>query len=305
MKPDFFTSLRYALEAVFLFILLLVFRLLPAKKASDFGGWIGRNIGPKLAASRKARRNLKRAFPGINEPRTDEIITGMWDNLGRVIAEYPHLKELSRETDIIGKDHLEAALNNPKGAIFFGAHFGNWEINAPAILMQYDIAVDVSYRAPNNPWSDALLMKARAIDGRIKAHAKSRKGGKNMMDTIKHGGFLGILIDQKYNEGINVPFFGMEAMTNPFFVQLAQKYGCALLPIRNKRLDGARFSLSVYEPLAVLDETGAPRPVPDVIADAHAMLEGFIRETPEQWLWLHRRWSNGPKDQKERHDEAL
>lgn len=292
MKIAPLTSLRYGLEAIFLSLILVIFRILPAHAASNFGGWIGRTIGPRLAASRKARRNLERAMPELDEARKDEIIRGMWDNLGRIIAEYPHLEHLSKNTEIIGTEHLEAALKNPKGAIFFGAHFGNWEINAPAILTQYDQAIDITYRAPNNPWSDKLLMNARAMGGRIIGHSKSRKGGKGMIDAIKQGGFLGILIDQKYNEGISVPFFGIEAMTNPFFVQLAQKHGCAVLPIRNTRLEGSKFSLTVYEALGVLTPDDQPRPVEDVIADAHALLEDFIRETPEQWLWLHRRWKD-------------
>jgi len=303
MKNDPLTYIRYALEAFGLSILLLIFWILPASAASNFGGWIGGTIGPRLAASRKARRNLERALPDLNEQRKDDVIKGMWENLGRVIAEYSHLEALSIDTEIIGREHLESALDNPKGAIFFGAHFGNWEINAPAILTQCDTAVDISYRAPNNPWSDALLMRARTMGGRITAHAKSRQGGKSMMDTIKEGGHLGILIDQKYNQGLSLPFFGVEAMTNPFFVQLAQKYGCALVPIRNTRLDGATFSLSVYEPVEVFETDGSPRAIEDVIAEAHTLLESFIKENPEQWLWLHRRWSDGPKDNE--HDKTL
>ena len=298
MENPLFKHIRYGFEALGLSIMLLIFWLLPAQAASDFGGWVGRNIGPRLAASRKARRNLERAMPELDERRKGEIITGMWENLGRVMAEYPHLEALSLDTEIIGREHLETALENPKGVIFFGAHFGNWEINAPAILTQCDTAVDISYRAPNNPWSDALLMRMRAMGGRITAHAKSRQGGKSMMDTIKEGGALGILIDQKYNQGLSVPFFGVEAMTNPFFVQLAQKYGCSLVPIRNKRLDGATFSLTVYEPIEVEGKS-----VEEVISEAHALLEVFIKKNPEQWLWLHRRWSDGPKDKK--NDEKL
>ena len=287
---------RYCLEAFLLSLLLLIFRLMPAHSASDVGGWLGRTIGPKLAASRKARRNIERALPKLDETRQKEIVTGMWDHLGRVIAEYPHLKTLAAQTDIIGEEHLEAALQNPNGAIFFGAHLGNWEINAPAILLQYNKAIDISYRAPNNPWSDAVLSYIRSMNGRISAHAKSAQGGKGMMGAIKSGGGLGILIDQKYNEGLSVPFFGMEAMTNPFFVQLAQKYGCALVPIRNIRnpegLDPASFSLTIYEPIAALNADGSKRAIEDVIKDAHALLEGFIKDTPEQWLWLHRRWKD-------------
>ncbi|MEZ5813814.1 MAG: lipid A biosynthesis acyltransferase [Alphaproteobacteria bacterium] len=303
MNSNAAKNIRYGLEALGLSIMLLVFRLLPAKTASDFGGWIGRTIGPHLAASRKARRNLERAMPGLDEPRKNEVITEMWDHLGRIMAEYPHLESLSIDIEIIGRENLEAALNNPKGAIFFGAHLGNWEINAPAILTQCDTPVDISYRAPNNPWADKLLMKMRAMGGQITAHAKSRQGGKSMMDTIREGGSLGILIDQKYNQGIPVPFFGIKAMTNPFFVQLAQKYGCALVPIRNRRLDGATFSLSVYKPVEVFNADGTPRPPEDVIAEAHSLLENFIREAPSQWLWLHRRWPGGPKDKDKEQQE--
>jgi len=231
--------------------------------------------------------------PELDETRKDETITEMWEHLGRVIAEYPHLGTLALDhTQIIGQENLQDALNNPKGAIFFGAHLGNWEINGAAVLLQCGREVALSYRAPNNPWCDKLLMRARTLGGQIPAYSKSRQGGKSMMETIKGGGALGILIDQKYNQGVNVPFFGLEAMTNPFFVQLAQKYGCALVPICNRRLDGASFSICVYEPLRVFEDDGAPRPIEEVISDAHALLEEFIRETPEQWLWLHRRWKD-------------
>jgi KDO2-lipid IV(A) lauroyltransferase len=285
------TKIRYALEAIFLHILFLFFRLLPPKTASNIGGWIGHTIGPRLATSRKALRNLQRALPDMEPARQQEVITDMWEHLGRIIAEYSHLATHARDhTEIENAQRLHDLKANGQNAIFFGAHFGNWELNAPAVVLQCDADVDVSYRAPNNPWVDRLLMKARSMNGRIKGYAKSRQGGKGMMATIKNGGSLGILIDQKYNEGLSVPFFGMEAMTNPFFVQLAQKYKCALVPIRNTRLDGASFRLNIFDPIDVFDDEGKPRPVEDVIGEAHALLESWIIEKPEQWLWLHRRW---------------
>ena len=288
-----FKYIRYAFEAFLLSLLLLIFKILPAKTASDCGGWIGRTIGPKLAASRKALRNLSNALPDLTDDEQENTIAGMWAHLGRVMAEYPHLKTLSRDrTEIVNPDHLRDILSTSEnGVIFFGAHLGNWEINAPAVLMQMDTAIDLSYRAPNNPFSDALLMKMRSMGGRLEAHAKSAQGGKQMMKAMKRGGSLGILIDQKYNEGLSMPFFGIEAMTNPFFVQLAQKYKCALVPIRNERLlDGCRFKLHVYDPVEVFDKNGEPRKIEDVITEAHDLLESWIKETPEQWLWLHRRW---------------
>lgn len=113
-----------------------------------------------------------------------------------------------------------------------------------------------------------------------------------MMETIKQGGILGILIDQKYNQGLNVPFFGHPAMTNPFFVQLAQKYGAPLVPIRGIRLENGGFCLKIYPPVPTLEDNGTPRPIENVIQQAHTLLAGWIREKPEQWLWLHRRWKD-------------
>lgn len=286
-------NLRYLLEYVFLFVVFAIFRLLPAQRASACGGFIGRTIGSALAASRKARRNVELVFPDISPEEKDKVVMGMWDNLGRIIAEYPHLESLGRNGTVIeGAEKLQKALEERKGAICFGAHLGNWEINSAACLTQLGLAVDISYRAPNNPRADRLLMRARSLGGRIRAYPKSRGGGRNMMEAVKSGHILGILIDQKYREGIAVPFFGREAMTNPFFVQLAQKYGCPLIPIRNIRLRSARFKLVIYDPLKVFDDNGRPRPVEDVIAEAHRILEGWIGETPEQWLWLHRRWKD-------------
>ena len=131
---------------------------------------------------------------------------------------------------------------------------------------------------------------ARSVGGQISGHSKSSAGGKGLMKSLKSGHCAGILIDQKYNEGLSIPFFGIEAMTNPVFVQLAQKYKCALVPIRNERLEGTNFRLNVYEPIEIFDSNDAPRPIEDVIKDAHALLESWITERPEQWLWLHRRW---------------
>lgn len=185
-------TLRYRAEALLLYLLFLLFGLLPASWASALGGLIGRSLGPHLAASRKALRHIHAALPDKSRAECDEIIAGMWDNLGRIIAEYPHLHTLSypEYTQIIGMPHLAEALSNPNGAIFFGAHYGNWEINAPTTLIQCDEAIDITYRPPNNPHADKLLSKARSLGGRITAHAKSRQGGRDMINALKRAGNL-------------------------------------------------------------------------------------------------------------------
>jgi KDO2-lipid IV(A) lauroyltransferase len=281
-------AFRYFLEALLLSFALLIFKCMPARMASDVGGWIGRTIGPRLAASRKALRNLERAMPELNVAQRQDAIAGMWNNLGRVMAEYPHLETLARaHTEIVGAERVKEAMASGHGVIFIGGHIGNWEINSIACLMQLGLTVDVSYRAPNNPWVDRLLLRMRSVRGQIKAHAKSRVGGRGIMEHIKDGGAIGILIDQKYREGMEMPFFDMPAKTNPFFAQLALKYNAKILPIRCERLDGAQFRFTIYEPLSHEGKS-----VETLIGEAHALMEGWIRERPAQWLWLHRRWKD-------------
>ena len=286
-------QLRYILEAALLSLLLALFKILSPRTASNIGGAIGAFLGPKLAASRKAQRNLLRAFPDMDVATQKNVIKAMWENLGRVIAEYPHLKTIGQHhITIEGEEHLKAALDHPYGAIIFGAHIGNWEICATALKAFYDKPISITYRPPNNPYVDRMLSTMRAIDEGVDALPKSSAGGKAMMKALKNGQTLGILIDQKYNEGLSVPFFGFEAMTNPFFVQMAQKYKCPLVAMRGERLDGCNFRITVYEPLNVFNADGTPRAVEDVIKEAHALLEDWIKQRPEQWLWLHRRWKD-------------
>jgi len=230
-------------------------------------------------------------MPEKSDEERKQIIADMWAHLGRVMAEYPHLETIAREyTEIENIEALKKLKSDKQPAVFFGAHFGGWEINAPTVHAQLAMDIDITYRAPNNPWVDKMLDKMRSMKGEIPAHSKSREGGRDMMNAIKNGRSLGILIDQKYNQGLGVPFFGIEAMTNPFFVQLAQKYKVPLIPICGRRLDGCRFRLTIFDPVAVFDGQGNPRAVEDVIKDAHALLEEWIRQEPNQWLWLHRRW---------------
>lgn len=288
-------NIRYRLEALLLRLLLLLFAALPPETASALGGWIGRSIGPRLAASRKAKRNLAAALPSLSAAEQNRVIAGMWNNLGRVVAEYPHLETLSRDfTTVENADILTGLIEKNTPAVFIGGHLGNWEINCTAMLTQFHQPIALTYRAPNNPQVARMLDLARTLNGRLQAFPKSAQSGRHILQTLKNGEFLGILIDQKYNEGVETPFFGRPAMTNPAFAQLCRKYECPLIPVRCERLSGCRFRLTVHPPLRVFDESGGALPTEDVIAQAHALLEEWIAEKPEQWLWLHRRWKDDP-----------
>ena len=286
-------SLRYTLEGLGLTLLFYFFKILPSQTASNIGGWLGKTIGPKLAASRKAYHHLSMAMPNKSKEEQDNIIRGMWENLERVIAEYPHLEAISREyTTIQGKDNFEDLLTKKQPVIFIGAHMANWEVNCMAAYTQLGNPIDLTYRAPNNPWTARLLEKARTLGGKLKAYQKSQESGIHIMRAMKENHMIGILIDQKYNEGVEANFFGAPAMTNPIFVKLCQRFKCPLVPVRNTRQDGCRFELEVCDPIPVFDEKGNPREIKAVIEDAHRLLESWITENPQQWMWLHRRWKS-------------
>lgn len=280
MKP-----LRYALEALVLILFYGVCDLLPPAAASSLGGRIGRHVGPRLAASRKARAHLRESMPELTDTQVEEHIAGMWDNLGRVMAEYPHLGDIgAHRVTLQGAEHIRASLARNKPVILFGAHLANWEAMAPAVYHQIGLKPGLVYRAPNNPVSDKLLDYARTLHGVLKTLPKSKSGTRQLVQSLKNGESIGILIDQKYNEGIPVPFFGRPAMTSPAFVQLARKYQATLIPFQCVRKPGCRFDITFEAPLDTDDE--------DIIVmrRAHERLEAWIEACPGEWMWLHRRW---------------
>ena len=284
-------KLRYLLEAFFLYIIFYSFKILPPITASNIGGWIGRTIGPRLATNRKALRNIQNALPDLTAEQHTAALRDMWDNLGRIMAEYPHLKTLSQNhTTIKGTEILQQHAPTGTPAIIIGAHFGNWEIPSIASTIQTHLRAHITYRAPNNPWSDRLLARARSLNGTIPAYNKSSAGGRAMMKALKNGNPVAILIDQKYNEGLEIPFFNQPAMTNPIALQLAQKYKCPLIPIRMQRQPDGQQILNILPPVPVTNKDGTDIPVPVLLQTLHTMMEGWIKNDPGQWLWLHRRW---------------
>jgi KDO2-lipid IV(A) lauroyltransferase len=290
-KVSIFKQCLYVLEFIPLALLLSFFYLLPPEMASRIGGGLGRKFGPKFAKSRKAIAHLKMALPGRTDAEYKAIVAGMWDNLARIFAEYPSLSYFAPRVEMVGIEHLKGAFDEYGQVILFSGHIGNWEVMAPTLL-EYGIELDLVYRAPNNPWADKVLDYFRSMNGKLVTIPKSKAGTRLLVERMRNNKSIGILIDQKYNEGIAAPFFGHPAMTSPAFVQLGQKFDCPVIPFRVERVEEINFRLSFFEPLRLFDEEGVSRPADALVAEAHALLEGWIRERPEQWLWLHRRWIN-------------
>jgi Kdo2-lipid IVA lauroyltransferase/acyltransferase len=281
------------LEAAGVWLAFACFKLLPLEAASRLGGALARLVGPLLPQNRYARGNLARAFPEKSVAEIARILPAMWEQVGRVLAEYPHLGEFrpyepGGHVEVAGAEILDRLREAGGAAIFFSAHLGNWEI-ASIGVRQRGIPITLFYRAPNNPLVDRLIRHARGptADGLLQ---KGAEGGRGAIKALREGRRLGMLVDQKMNDGIAVPFFGRPAMTAPALARFAYRYGCPIVPVRVERLTGARFRLTFHEPLA-LDGTGDLHG--DMVAlmtRVNALIESWIRARPEQWLWIHRRW---------------
>ena len=294
-EPGLRRRARHGLEYVLARVLFALFGALPLDRASALGGWIGRNVGPRLAITARARANLRHAFPDLDAAGIERVTRGMWDSLGRVVAEYSHLGDFhiyeDDRVEVIGVDHAERLRDDGIGGIFFAAHLANWELPSLA-ASQRGLPLVQIYRAANNPHVDRLIVRAREAVGGAH-HPKSPAGARELLKALRRGEHLALLVDQKFNEGIAVPFFGRDAMTAPAPAELALRFQVPLVPVRAERLDGARFRVTVYPPMTLRDTGDRAADVLDAMTRINALFEDWIRERPEQWLWLHRRW---PKD---------
>ena len=264
-------------------------RALGPDRASALGGAIARAIGPHLGVSRVARDNLRRAMPELDAAARERILREVWDNLGRVAGEFPHLRALAESrTELVGAEILKRVVDGGRGAILFTAHAANWEV-APMVAQRHGLSLNVIYRAPNNPHLAALIARERgASAGSI--IAKGAQGARETIRLLQAGQPIGLLLDQKMNDGIPVPFFGIEAMTPPAAALLALRYGVPLIPGRVERLGGARFRVTVGEPIPVADTGDRHADARRIMGAVSAEIERWVRADPGQWLWQHRRW---------------
>ena len=292
-RPWLPRDLAHRIEAVGAGLMFGFFRLLPVDAASAVGGWLGRLVGPRLGVTKRAQINLQRALPYLGDAEARLVMRGMWDNLGRVIAEYPHLEEFKvygndGRIEFVGDDILDPVIASGKSAIFISAHYGNWEI-ATMAATQRGLDVAEIYRAANNPWIDRLIASYRGSVG-SELIPKGVVAARRSIAAVRDGRHLALLVDQKMNDGIPVRFFGRDAMTAPAVAQLALRFDCAIMPARVERLTGARFRIVLSPPIPVNKTGDRHADTLAIMTAVNAEIESWIHARPEMWLWLHRRW---------------
>jgi KDO2-lipid IV(A) lauroyltransferase len=287
--------LRYYLETAGFFAVIGFFRLFGIDTASAIGGWIGRNLITPTPLSRLATKNLKSAFPDKSPAEIAVIVRAMWDNLGRVMAEYAHLDKLHMDgpdprIEILGLDRLEAAIGRGKGVLLVSGHFANWEI-MPFGARDLGVTGGVVVRPANNPYVNRWLERARIRNGMAEQIPKGAPGTRRIFSLLRKGEAALLLVDQRASEGITIPFFGRDAFTTPAPAALALKLGAVVVPASNERVGGARFRMTVHAPIEPPNTGDPARDLVEFTAAMTRFIEERVRERPHEWLWIHKRWT--------------
>ena len=260
-----------------------IFRALPVRWASALGGFLGGCAGRILRRrNRIGLINLKIAFPEKSEVERKEILNKMWRHWGRFYAEMPHTTELFNGAEMKGLEHLKRLAKS--GGFVCSAHLGNWELAVSQPLFQ-GLTLNPVYRRANNPLLDKLMFQRRA--GIL--IPKGGSGARTIVRVLHQKGVVVMLCDQKLREGIEVPLFGHPAMTAPAIAVLALKMKMPIVMARSIRQPDGHFVMEVSAPLELPPKYGEAE-VRQVMIEINRRLEAWIRENPEQWLWIHRRF---------------
>ena len=290
-KPRLLRNIQYFFQAIPLYFFYGLMACLPVTWASGVGGWIGRTIGPYLGANKRIMRNLTYTWPDESIDRKRAISQGVWDNLGRTIAEAPHLHHLKEKNHISvqGLEHMHAAQAMGKPIIFVGAHLGNWEV-APFATAIHGLPLSVVYRKPNNPFADYLIRRIRKQNTHNLLR-KGSEGARGLLRELKAGRSIGVLTDQKMNDGIAIPLLNKNAMTVNIPFILAFKTDAVIIPIQIIRTQsGPYFKAILHPPLQAKEDLSHDEKIKDLATQMNKLFGEWITAYPEQWLWLHRRW---------------
>ncbi len=270
------------------------------KRTANFAGAFMRKVGPLLPEHRVGRDNLRAAFPQKSDAEIDHILGGVWDNLGRIAVEFAHLDEFyvqgaGRQTpDVITytpqvAERYQRIVSGGRPMLGFAAHLANWELPAVAAKMLVEHSA-VLYRRPNIRPISNVIVKLRAplmgelIPTGLDAPVKLAR-------LLQSGTHAGMLVDQHFSKGVDVIFFGRRCRANPLIALLARQTECPIHGLRVVRKpDGNSFSVDITDPVAPARDADGRIDITGTMQAITSVVEGWVREHPEQWLWLHRRW---------------
>jgi KDO2-lipid IV(A) lauroyltransferase len=288
-----------AVVGAFTVALLRTTRYFDATKTADRFGRIARLFGPFMREQKIGRANLAAAFPEKSPEEIETILAGVWDNLGRVGAEFAHLDhiwdydpeqpEKSRiEFSPRSKALFDHIRDDGKPALIFACHLGNWELPALAAVA-HGLDAAILYRRPNIASADRVIQQMRAVKMGTLIPA-GRDAPLKLAEALQNGQHVAMLVDQYLTGGVEVTFFGRKTRANPMLARLLRQVECPIHGVRIIRLPGHRFRAELSEEVMPVRDAAGQIDVKGTTQAITSVVEGWIREYPDQWLWLHRRW---------------
>lgn len=276
---------------------LAVMKLLPAEPTTHAIGRMATWIGPLTSRHKLALDNLRYAFPEKSRTERDKIAKGMWYNMGRLAAEYVYLDALfdfDKDADtpgrveVTGRPIFERLTEENGRYIFFTGHTGNFEL-LPICAANFGLEVTALFRPPNNPYIAKKVLAARETT--MGALVPSKAGAAwALVRALEDGGSVGVLVDQKFHRGHETQFFGRPVRTNPLLPKLVRQFDVPVHPVRCVRLPNGRFRLDLEEAIDIPRDDRGEVDVTATCQLLNDVVERWVREYPDQWMWFHRRW---------------
>lgn len=280
--------------------LLRTIKWFDRRGAANAVGALLRRIGPLTREHRIGRANLRAAFPDKSAADIERILGGVWDNLGRVAVEFAHLDEFSVEGfgpqtkdkiiyDPVLIERYQRMASTGKPMITFAAHLANWELPAVAAKRLGNDAA-ILYRRPNIAAVSDLIVELRTpLMGELVASGLSAPV--RLAHALEAGTHVGMLVDQHFGKGVQVAFFGRRCFANPLIAMLARRTECPIHGLRAvRRPDGNSFWIDFTDPIPPVRDADGKIDIAGTMQTITSVIESWVREHPEQWLWLHRRW---------------
>ena len=283
-------KIKYFFQFLIVIIMFFIFKILGLRLSSYLGGKVFQIIGPFFRPKNLIHQNIRKVFPNIDEKKMNEIVSSMWDNYGRVFAEYVFIKKFritSLNSNIIieGIEILNEIKKNNQKVIFISGHFSNFELMAMQ-LEKMGIKIAAIYRPLNNIFLNKIMERIRKkyiCKNQIK---KGIRGLKDLLKFNKEGCSTALMIDQRVSEGSKLDFFNEKAFTTTIPAQLVKKFNMPVVPIFIERFDGIKFKMKVQKPIYFPDNNS----IDEITVRLNKTLERMILDSPNYWIWSHNRW---------------
>lgn len=291
---NYYKKIRYIAEYLLFEIFIIILKIIGFKNSVAFCSFIARSLGPKLKVTQIAKNNLNKIFG--NKINTAEMIDQIWDNFGKYIGEFPFIHELSKDEMnarfiMDGLENVKHYQETKKPFLLFLAHQANWDFVIRHITDIYP-KFAIVYRKANNPYVDKKIFQTRNKDENVLMIAKGPSGAKSLVRAIKNGYSIAMLVDQKMNDGIEVPFFNRPAMTANAIAKLSLQYDYPIIPCQLVRTKDSFFKAIIHPEIKYIRTDDKIKDVYNIMLSINKELEKWIRENPSQWFWFHNRWKD-------------